>query len=175
MASVLYRIKQFYWVVSARPLSERDRQRIGHILSPAEIDLFNRYSLSDQNHAVRVLTAIQASGHHHPALLKAALLHDIGKTKLRLTVWDRSLNVLASLIVPHGVAKWGQDASLNDRWRTAFIMNEYHAHWGAVMVADIDGDCLLYQLIDLHQAQAPPNDETIAHYWSILKSADEQN
>ncbi|MBN2470157.1 MAG: hypothetical protein JXN59_05470, partial [Anaerolineae bacterium] len=72
-----------------------DFARAEAVLSPAEMALFRRLRRSEQLHSLRVLGAVQAAGESNPALLVAALLHDVGKTVGPFTLPERVLVVLA--------------------------------------------------------------------------------
>ena len=159
----------------AKELSAETHHHIRTILTLAEYDLFQTFPLSDQTHAVRVLQKLQSNGQHHPNLLKAALLHDIGKTRLSLSVWDRSLNVLASTLMPQRISNWGQDTTTPFGWRKAFVIREQHAAWGAEMMAAIGADELTCHLIRHHQDTTAPQDQLTADLWQQLKWADDQS
>ena len=97
---VRYRLWQFWQIVTAVPLEPAARAEVAAILSAQELDLFDRFSLNDQWHSYRVMKMLRDAGQNQPALLVAALLHDVGKTKLSLSIWQRSLIVLASILLP---------------------------------------------------------------------------
>ena len=61
-----YRFEQFWQLVHATPLSTAAWQAIGQILTPAEEELFRRYTAADRQHAYRVLTTLQQAGDEHP-------------------------------------------------------------------------------------------------------------
>jgi putative nucleotidyltransferase with HDIG domain len=145
---VIYRIKQLWWAVTARPVADA---LVAEWLNSAEIPLFRRYTPNDQQHALRVVRHLQQINATDPSLIKAALIHDIGKTQLALTVWDRCLIVLASLLMPQRAAHWGLDESRRDSWRKPFIVKQHHARWGAEMAAAAGCDSLTIELIARHQ------------------------
>ncbi len=74
-----YRIWQFWQALKGSPPPE-DWNKVQGILNQAELELFKRLPIPDQNHSLRVLNSLESAGEDDPDLLKAALLHDIGKT-----------------------------------------------------------------------------------------------
>ncbi len=103
----LYRARQFWQGLTAAPLSAEARQLVERILSPAEQQGFDRLAPVDQWHSYQVLRLLQRHGHDEPALLKAALLHDIGKTRAPLSLLDRTVAVLGRLLIPGRAAAFG--------------------------------------------------------------------
>ena len=144
------------------------------VLAPEELTLFQRFSLSDQQHGFRVLGTLHRAGYTQPALLKAALLHDVGKTRYELTVWERSLAVLLAMVWPQRVDVWGQGEAKG--WQRPFVIKAQHPAWGAEMVAAIGGEALAVALIRRHQDVLPEADETEEdQLLRLLQWADDQN
>jgi hypothetical protein len=73
---------------------------IAAVLSPGELALFRRFSNGDQQHGYQVMRMLLAAGDDHPALLAAALLHDVGKTQLSIRVWERVVGSLGEIFFP---------------------------------------------------------------------------
>ena len=120
MAQVGYRAGQFYRSLFAPPFSEAVWQVICHHLNIREQALFKQHSLSDQWHSYHVFCTLQEAGHNQPDLLTAALLHDVGKSRMPLAIWERVLIVLAQATVPHKTMRWG--AGTITRWKRPFIV-----------------------------------------------------
>ncbi len=78
LSAARYRLSQLRWSLGAR-LQERDRAWVEGILSPAEQTLFFRMPSYDQMHSVLVARDLEGAGAEE-WLLRAALLHDCGKT-----------------------------------------------------------------------------------------------
>jgi len=152
---IRYRLWQAWQAVSGRPLSDAARQEIGQCLSAAELALFRRYRLPDQRHTYRVFKSLQEAGETHPALLAAALLHDVGKTKEPVPLWARSLAVLGEKMAPRRTAGWAQGEPAG--WRRAFQLKGQHATWGADMAIAAGSDPLTVRLIRRHQDVRPNN------------------
>jgi hypothetical protein len=149
-----YRVWQLWQNVRAEPLPDDRVAEVTAVLSAAEAALFFQFSTADQWHSVRVLQTLRAAGYAEPALCKAALLHDVGKTRLPLSLWDRVWIVLAG--------RWlaGRVPPLDDgvevaRWQRPFVVKAYHAAWGADMAAQAGSDGQTVALIRHHQDSAP--------------------
>lgn len=169
-----YRVGQFWRNMSASPLPAEAMEGVTAVLTTAEMALFNRFSLSDQQHSYRVLCALQTAGQTEPSLLTAALLHDVGKSCYSLKVWERSLAVLLAIIMPQRVKIWGQGEARG--WRRPFVVKVQHPGWGADMVAAAGGCPLTVALIRRHQEVLPetadsPEDQLLR----LLQWADDQS
>ena len=93
----LYRIKQFYWSITAK-LDEEDLEFINKYLNREERKLFSLLIKYEQKHSIKVARDVikecKEIGISSDRLLKVALLHDIGKIASRLTIVDKSAIVL---------------------------------------------------------------------------------
>ncbi len=163
--SRFYRVKQLWWAVTARPLSPTEQAIIDQLLNAAERELFGRFSFNDQQHSLRVVALLREAGHTQSDLLKSALLHDIGKTAVNLTVLDRCLVVLGSAVAPRRSQKWG-GAGQNWTpahavgWRKPFVVKQHHPAWSAQMAEAAGTAAPVCALIRHHQAIIPPDDHT---------------
>ena len=81
-----YRVWQF-WQSFKPDLVQKDLDRIRLFLSPVEIVLFTKMPVPDQNHSIRVMNSILDTGNNDEDLVKAALLHDIGKGFCSISGW----------------------------------------------------------------------------------------
>ncbi|HEU5100509.1 MAG TPA: hypothetical protein VFU22_15880 [Roseiflexaceae bacterium] len=73
-----YRLGQLRAALTAR-LTPEDRAVAAAALSPNELRLFECMPRRDQRHCLDVFRLLQRGGYQDPLLLRAALLHDIGK------------------------------------------------------------------------------------------------
>jgi hypothetical protein len=143
----------FSWFL---PLDEQIAQ--AH-LSEAEFALFQTMRRSERQHHLRVLDKLLKADHNHPALLTAALLHDVGKTQARFTIVERVLVVLIKKFLPKKFEAWSEGTA--NIWRQPFVVSAKHPEWSAAMVTQVNGDPLAIELIRLHQTRLkhPPQNE----------------
>ncbi|MEM8862433.1 MAG: HD domain-containing protein [Chloroflexota bacterium] len=148
-----YRVKQVIWALTARPLNQSDIALLDEVLTPEERKLFLQFTDNDQNHSIRVVRVICQQPEPNLSLQKAALLHDIGKTKIgRLSVIDRSIAVAVKVLLPGRSKKWGElELSEAKRYQFPSIVRAQHAAWGAEMAQAAGSDQLTVDLIRRHQ------------------------
>lgn len=130
-------------------LSEAERSEVREELSLAEFELFSGASSAEQRHAFGVYRTLQQTEIAQPALLKAALLHDMGKSKAPLTLWQKSLVVLGERFWPEAAERWSQGEARG--WRKPFVVRHRHAEWGAQMAEEAGSQELTVMLIRRHQ------------------------
>ncbi|MCB0209706.1 MAG: hypothetical protein KDJ52_10265 [Anaerolineae bacterium] len=177
----LYRIYQFFaalraylpaWAGGLRgELSEPDRVLVDSILSmPPQRRLFARMSPNDQRHAIAVARTLQQAGHAHPALLQAALLHDVAKS-LGQPIIHRVMIVLLEAFRPQLLARLSNPTSTFQSpldtaipssliphpssfpwWRRPFVIHAHHPVIGADWAKAAYCDALAVELILNHQA-----------------------
>lgn len=150
-ARAAYRVRQFWRAWRARPSAE-NLEHACRLLSPAEYALFLRLQPGEQAHSLRVLVQLEQHGEADPNLLAAALLHDVGKIRYPLHLWERVLIVLAHLLLPEHSRRWGQNlANVKPGWRKAFLVAEQHPTWGAELAAQAGSSERTVALIRRHQ------------------------
>jgi len=168
---ILYRIGQVIRGLWPR-LSAADKAEVARWLTPEQVKLWNRQSRRDRSHSLRVLRTLQAQGWDAAPLMRAALLHDVGKVQARLTVIHRSAWVLATHIAPHWAQTW---LARPKGWRHPFWVLAEHPHLGAQLARAAGVDEQTLWLIEHHQdkdVKAPPLMRT---WWEALQKADDQN
>ncbi|HEY45580.1 MAG TPA: HD domain-containing protein [Anaerolineae bacterium] len=152
--SLTYRASQTFRVLLAKPGSEDLALAEEHLLPPL-VELFHQMSPADQIHGLRVLHSLLAQDEGDPNLLAAALLHDVGKSQVRLRLWERILIVLVSWFAPERSQRWGE-GQLNS-WRRPFVIAVHHPAWGAEMIRQAGGTEELATLVLRHQETLPPD------------------
>ena len=168
-----YRAGQFLNLLTAKRKREH-RRFVYEILDPSMAALFFRMRDPDQAHSVRVFQALVAQGEEDDDLLRAALLHDAGKSLAPLRPWQKALVVLANRILPNRVLKWGQDEPYG--WRKPFVVALQHPEWGAALIQQEGGSETLVTLIRYHQEHAPPNiGKDVQELLERLQTADGMN
>jgi hypothetical protein len=143
-----YRASQFFRTLITRTAAQ-DNDLVKNHLSPALFRLFQRMSPADQAHGIRVLRYLLNEGESHPALLAAALLHDVGKLHVKPSIWDRVLAVVITWFVPDAIIRWGKGEPRG--WRKPFVIAAQHPYWGAEMIGSAGGEAALVTLVRRHQ------------------------
>lgn len=173
---LLYRAGQFWHQITASPLTAEALQEIEVQLTPAEFALYGRYSAGDQWHTYRVLRMLSEAGHTDAALLKAALLHDVGKTRAGFGPIQRSIVSLVEKLLPRTAASWGQtDWEEATWWQRPFVVSERHPEWSAEMAAAVGCSDTAVVLMRRHQdkiAFVQNKEDQLLFY---LQWADNQN
>jgi putative nucleotidyltransferase with HDIG domain len=164
---------QFWRVLFGKP-DEYGLETVQQHLAPQLFQLFQKMSPAEQAHGLRVLSAVRERGFHDPALLVAALLHDVGKSRYSLFPWERAWIVLANAFFPQKAEEWGQGSPTG--WRKAFVVAAQHAEWGAEMAAVHGASELAEKLIREHQTASPSGfSEEGAVLLAVLKQADNES
>jgi putative nucleotidyltransferase with HDIG domain len=119
-----YRIKQFYWAMGSS-ISMLDIEFVKNKLTLSELDLFYRLSVSEQKHSIRVAYDVENMcmdmGINPKILVKAALLHDIGKTYKRLNIIDKSIIVIVDNITRGSIKQFSSISKLDVYYNHAKI------------------------------------------------------
>ncbi len=147
LEKVRYRTWQV-WKSLTGNLSSREWDLIHSILTPEQIALFEGMTLGEQAHCVRVVRYLQSEGFQDSELLAAGLLHDVGKSRMPLSVWDRIWIVLASGLpveVSHEIQ--GEDSF----WLRPLVVARQHPVWGADMAVSAGVSSLTAWLIEHHE------------------------
>lgn len=170
----MYRLGQFWRLLTIRILPPGMWAEVTAVLTPAQQQLFRRLNGADQWHSVQVLRMLRHAGHTQHDLQVAALLHDVGKTCVKLTLWHRTLIVLAQVFLPGRLETWGRGDVQG--WQRPFVVKAQHPAWSAEMAAEVDCTPLALSLIRRHQDKLPEtavSDED--QLLRLLQWADDQN
>jgi hypothetical protein len=174
VSDIFYRVRQFRQAVSAPALTEMELAEIRAILAENEFSLFLRFDRGEQWHSYRVMCTLREAGYTQPELGQAALLHDVGKTRSPLSVWDRSLVVLLEKVLPEKTAVWGKQSAQG--WKRPFVVKAQHPEWGAQMAEAAGSSALVVNLIRRHQdALAEMDTSEEDKLLRLLQWADDQN
>ena len=93
----VYRSRQFFRSVGAS-INDEDRAEVARLLTEDQQRLFFSMTPRDQQHCLDVLHALPPEASNDHDLLAAALLHDVGKGRVRL--WHRVVYVLVRAVSP---------------------------------------------------------------------------
>jgi len=174
---MLKRIKQVISALTAE-IDEEDKNFIEKHLNQREQTLFWAMNLPDQRHSLNVAyTAIDLakgmSDIDEVMLIKASLLHDVGKVYGDVSTFDKIVTVIADKFVPTWSKKWaklGQGNKL-DNLRHAFYIYFHHAKRSEAKLQAI-GLIELAVLVSKHH-KAPAGDDPLELI--LLREADEKN
>jgi hypothetical protein len=150
----VYRVRQFASALATRgrPLTEAERTEVRVWLPAAAKPLFDAMPHNDQHHSLTVMRALRAAGHDEPALMQAALLHDVAKSAGGVTLFHRVAVVLLKVVQPDWLARLAQTPTpaYSDP-RYPFWAHANHPQLGAEMAAAAGCDPLAVTLIRRHQ------------------------
>ena len=104
---------------------------------------------ADQVHSLNVLNRLVSDGVKDKDLLKAALLHDAGKSLAHPTVFVRIARVLLELLCPAG---WRRLSShcYEHHWRYPFYVMAHHAELGAELARESGAGPRVVEIIRNH-------------------------
>ena len=123
-------------------------------LSDCEFAAFQALSRSEQLHSLNVLRAVLDAEADAPrTLTAAALLHDVGKSRRRLAVWQKTLAVLVQALAPTLSQQLSREASPR-AWRMPFIVRQHHPKWGGEILRACGSGSRLIWLVEEHQTPA---------------------
>lgn len=173
LVRVAYRIRQYWWTFFSAP-NETDLALVRATLSPPLQALFLRMTPDEQAHAVRVCRRLLTEGHTEPALLQAALLHDVGKAGCApLRSWERALIVMCKALCPRAVSHWGEGKPQG--WRRPFVVALQHPLWGAREAQRAGASPEVTALIRYHQDDvfSLPPQSPVVRFLVVLQAADD--
>lgn len=148
-----YRARQFWFALTATP-DPNQLAQARQVLSPALMALFQRMQAGEQAHSLAIFCQLCEQNETQEDLLVAALLHDVGKGRYPLRLWERVLIVLARVFVPERVKAWGSGEPRG--WKRAFVVAERHPAWGAELAAAAGASPLAVSIIRRHQEPLLP-------------------
>lgn len=154
---IRHRVKQLYSALTAEVHAE-ENAIVSRYLADEERELFYRMSVVDQRHALdtcyKVLEGLarREDGAQEVLVVKAALLHDIGKLDGELTILDRAIIVLLQQFAPHKIELWaceGRGRFMQNR-RHALFLAAHHGERGAGFLQEIGSETDLIDLVRDH-------------------------
>ena len=186
--TVRYRVGQFLRALTTRVPDDEVAQAM-RVLTPEAQELFRRQAIQDQRHALAVYRTLYQAGHTDPALLAAALLHDVGKAAAQLPAWQRAIIVLLDRFAPRLLARLSQgepqDRALSlpkdhtlsrlGSWRYAFVVHARHPEAGARWAQEAGCSPLTVALIRRHQDRLTSCEIEEDQLLAALQAADSLN
>lgn len=155
--SLSHLARRFFDVLMAHPLDRAETAEVASWLDRGEAKVFFSQSDPDQRHGYHAAQVVLASGTRSVPVIKAALLHDVGKRHARLGVVARSLvSVLIGLRLP-----------LPSRGR------QYRDHGEAAAreLDEIGCEALVVEFARHHHGERPAGIPQAT--WDLLQLADE--
>jgi putative nucleotidyltransferase with HDIG domain len=155
--SLSHLTRRFFDVLLARPLLESEQQAVKEWLTERENSLFLAQPPADQRHGYSAAQTVVAAGAQDRVLIRAALLHDIGKRHARLGVIGR---VIASLMILFRIPIRGRWATYRD-----------HGEVAARELEAIGCDPLIVDFARQHHGERPATIDPDT--WKLLQEADQ--
>lgn len=173
--TAVYRLRQGLRAVFAFSQAV-DVDLVARYLTPDLLALFRQMRHSEQLHSLNVLRDVSDNVEETPRELAiAALLHDVGKVRYPLWVWQKTLAVLVRAVAPGLFQRWSQGNPLN-LWKRPFVVYVQHPAWSAAMLRQLGAPEAAVWLVEHHQENATQW-ETHPHYGLLcrLQAADDAN
>lgn len=169
-----YRIRQGVRALFAAARPADDRLAAEH-LPPPLLALFRQMRPGEQLHSLNVLRVVLAQGEASPPLAIAALLHDVGKIRCPLAVWQKTLAVLVCAFLPAWFRRW----SLGDArrfWLRPFVVYVQHPKWSAELLTQAGAPPDAIWLCEHHADNADQwSHHPLYHMLKRLQAADDAN
>lgn len=163
---MFYRIKQVYNAVFAK-VEQNEYLWLGTVLNSKELALFHRQSLTEQRHAFDVAYDIQYNNQllkkiygekNYEDILKASLLHDCGKSLIKLRLWQRIFIVILGYL-PN---EWKNKASKQRNiFGKTLMIYQLHPSWGKCLAKNAGTNEHVQCLILNHHTPVNPLDMTL--------------
>lgn len=146
------------------------------VLSCRERVLFDRLSPADRAHALRVAGRLHHADYdgrdeETRQLLRAALLHDIGKADQGVRLPHRVAHVALKAIAPRWQARMAADPRGG---RRPFFALAHHAELGAEALTRAGSDSLTISLVRYHDDALPAPLARYDHLLAALRRADDE-
>ena len=142
-------VRRFCGVLSAR-VDASELVTLDRYLNASERDLFLLMRVADQRHSLDLCRRLEGDGHTDPDLLRAALLHDVGKAFGPLPLPHRVIFSFCRLVSP-GLASWLARRD-SPRWCRPFFLAANHADIGARAAARAGSNPRVVGLIGGHDS-----------------------
>jgi putative nucleotidyltransferase with HDIG domain len=156
----LHLVRRFFDVARARRLSPAEQRIVSAWLcNTAESAAFWDQSVPDQRHAFRAARFVAEERPHDREVIRAALLHDVGKRHAHLGIVGRSV---AGACRSLGIPTWGRVRAYLE-----------HGELGARELEGAGSSDLVVNFARHHHATAPPA-SIPSDTWELLLAADDE-
>lgn len=150
--------RRFLRSLSARRPDPAGQIVISQYVAGELAELFWDQPVADQAHAVRVAHRVLDSGLDRSELVRAALLHDVGKRHSRLGTVGRSIATLLALI------------RLPRPPRARLYLE--HAESGGAELEDLGAEAIVVEFARFHHSERPEHVDEQS--WAVLVNADRE-
>ena len=155
--SLSHLARRFFDVLLTRPLDNAETAAVENWLDESESRLFFSQPGADQRHGYHAALVVLAAGDMDGPVLKAALLHDVGKRDAHFGVMARTL---VSVLIRLGLPLSARGRQYRD-----------HGEVAARELAELGCDDLIVAFARHHHDERPPGfPEPV---WDLLQRADE--
>lgn len=165
------RVKQFYINVTDK-MSFKDYEYVKSIITNEEFELFTKLLKSEQKHSVRIAKYIENSIDNNlindkeiinnkQLLIKAALLHDIGKSKSPINVIEKSIIVILNKLTKGNLRNFKKSQKVQCYYN--------HADYSYELLNKVNNNKRLLEIVKNHHKET--NDKLIIFF----KDSDDKN
>lgn len=168
--SAFYRIQQGIRALLAFTQTV-DYELAERYLNIEQMALFRRMARSEQLHSLNVLRDVLAQEEQtsHDLVL-AALMHDVGKVRYHLAIWQKTIAVLVKKFLPELNTKLAAEKHLTF-WSAPFIVRQHHPKWSGELLAETGASEQAIWLVTYH-ADSPETWHEHPAYSLLLRLQD---
>ena len=165
------RVKQFYINIIDK-MSVEDYEYVTSIITNEEFELFNKLLKSEQKHSVRIAKYIEnlidnkliddeEIINNKKLLIKAALLHDVGKSKKAINLIEKSIIVILNKLTKGNLRKLKKSKKIQCYFN--------HADYSYELLHEINNNQRLLEIVKNHHKEI---DDKLT---TFFKNADDKN
>lgn len=165
------RVKQFY-INATDSMISKDYEYVKIHLNNEEYDLFKKILKSEQKHSVRIAKEIEYTIENNLVddidiiqsknlLIKTALLHDVGKSRQKVNIIEKSIIVILNKLTKGNLKNFKKSKKVQCYYN--------HSEYSYVLLKDIIKDDLILNIIRNHHKN------TDNKFTNFFKQIDDNN
>lgn len=146
------RVKQFY-INATDLMTNKDYKYVKRNLNNEEYDLFKKILKSEQKHSVRIAKEIEYTIENNLVddidiiqsknlLIKTALLHDVGKSRQKVNIIEKSIIVILNKLTKGNLKNFKKSKKIQCYYN--------HSEYSYILLKDIIKDDLILSIIRNH-------------------------
>ena len=146
------RVKQFY-INATDLMTNKDYEYVKIHLNNEEYDLFKKILKSEQKHSVRIAKEIEYTIENNLVddvdiiqsknlLIKTALLHDVGKSRQKVNIIEKSIIVILNKLTKGNLKNFKKSKKIQCYYN--------HSEYSYILLKDIIKDDLILSIIRNH-------------------------